>query len=82
MKTVGKTIRSFRYDLNQIFSKFSLEKTNRFKELDVIERVPEELWMKVPDIVQEAVTKTIPKKKKFKEAKWLSEQALQIAMKR
>ena len=59
-----------------------MEKTNRFKELDVIERVPEELWMKVPDIVQEAVTKTIPKKKKFKEAKWLSEQALQIAMKR
>ena len=59
-----------------------MEVTNRFKGLDLIERVPEELWMKVPDIVQEAVTKTIPKKKKFKEAKWLSEQALQIAMKR
>ena len=59
-----------------------MEVTNRFKGLDVIDRVPEELWMEVPDIVQEAVIKTIPKKKKCKKAKWLSEGALQIAMKR
>ena len=59
-----------------------MEVTNRFKGLDLIDRGPEELWMEVYDIVQEAVIKTIPKKKKFKKAKWLSEQALQIAMKR
>ena len=69
LKKMGKTTRPFRYDLNQIFSKFSLEKTNRFKELDVIERVPEELWMKVPDIVQETVIKTTLKRKKCKKAK-------------
>ena len=59
-----------------------LEVTNRFKGLDLIDRVPEELWTEVPDIVQEAVIKTIPKKKKCKKAKWLSEEALQIAEKR
>ena len=59
-----------------------MEVTNRFKELDLIDRVPEELWMEVHDIVQEAVIKTIPKKKKCKMAKWLSEEALQIAVKR
>ena len=59
-----------------------MEVTNRFKELDLIDRVPEELWTEVPDIVQEAQIKTIPKKKKCKKAKWLSEEALQIAMKR
>ena len=82
MKKVGKTTRPFRYDLNQILYDYTVEVKNRFKGLEMTDRVPEELWMKVPDIVQEAVTKTIPKKKKFKEAKWLSEQALQIAMKR
>ena len=55
---------------------------NRFKELDLVDRVPEELWTEVWDIVQEAVIKTIPKKKKYKKAKWLSEEALQIAVKR
>ena len=55
---------------------------NRFKGLNLIDKVPEELWMEVPDIVQEAVIKTIPKKKKCKKAKWLSEEALQIAVKR
>ena len=59
-----------------------MEVTNRFKGLDLIDRVPEELWMEVCDIVQEAVNKTIPKKKKFKQAKWLSEEALQRAEKR
>ena len=59
-----------------------MEVTNRFKGLDLIDRVPEELWMEVHDIIQEAVIKTIPKKKKWKKAKWLSEEALQIAMKR
>ena len=59
-----------------------MEVTNRFKGLDLIDRVPEELWTEVRDIVQEAVIKTIPKKKKYKRAKWLSEEALQIAMKR
>ena len=59
-----------------------MEVTNRFKGLDLINRVPEELWMEIHDIVQEAVIKTIPKKKKSKKAKWLSEEALQIAVKR
>ena len=59
-----------------------MEVTNRFKGLDPIDRVPDELWMEVCDIVQEAVIKTIPKKKKWKKAKWLSDQALQTAMKR
>ena len=76
MKKVGKTTRPFRYDLNQIPYDYTVEVTNRFKG------VPKELWMEVRDIVQEAVIKTIPKKKKCKEAKWLSEEALQIAVKR
>ena len=82
LKKVGKTTRPFRYDLNQIPYDYTVEATNRFKGLDLIDRVPEELWTEVHDIVQEAVIKTIPKKKKCKKAKWLSEDALQIAMKR
>ena len=82
MKKVGKTHRPFKYDLNQIHYDYTVEVTNRFKELDLIDRVPEELWTEIHDIVQEAVIKTIPKKKKCKKAKWLSEEALQIAMKR
>ena len=82
MKKVGKTTRPFRYDLNQIPYDYTVEVRNRFKGLDLIDRVPEELWMEVWDIVQEAVIKTIPKKKKSKKAKWLSEEALQIAEKR
>ena len=70
--------RSFRYDLNQIL----VEVKNRFKGLDLIDRVPEELWTEVCDTVQEAMIKTIPKKKKCKKAKWLSEEALQIVEKR
>ena len=76
MKKVEKTTRPFRYDLNQIPNDYTEEVTNRFKGLDLIDRVPEELWMEVHDIVQEAVFKTIPKKKKCKKAKWLSEEAL------
>ena len=82
MKKVGKTTRPFRYDLNQIPYDYRVEVSNRFKGLELIDRVPEELWMEVGDIIQEAVIKTIPKKKKFKEAKWFSEEALQIAVKR
>ena len=82
MKKVGKTTRPFRYDLNQIPYNYTVEVTNRFKELDLIDRVPEELWTEVHDIVQEAVIKTIPKKKKCKKAKWLYEEALQISEKR
>ena len=74
--------RRFRYDLNQILYDYTVEVRNRFKRLDLIDRVPEELWTEVRDIVQEAGIKTIPKKKKCKEAKWLSEEALQIAVKR
>ena len=70
------------YDLNQIPYDYTVEVTNRFKGLDLIDRVHEELWMEVHDIVQEAVIKTISKKKKHKKAKWLSEEALQIAEKR
>ena len=81
MKKVGKTNRPFKYDLYQIPYNYTVEVTDRFKGLDLIDRVPEELWMEVSDIVQEAVTKTIPKKKKCKKAKWLSEEALQIAEK-
>ena len=81
MKKVGETTRPFRHDLNQIPCDYTLEVTNRFQGLGLIERVLEELWMEVPDIVQEAGIKTIPKKKKFKKAKWLSEEALQIAEK-
>ena len=82
MKKVGKTTRPFRYDLNQIPYDYTVEVTNRFKGLDLIDRVPEDLWMEVCDIVQEAVIKTIPKEKKCKKAKWLSEEVLQTAMKR
>ena len=82
MKKVGKTTGPFRYDLNQIPYDYTVEMRNRFKGLDLIDRVPEELWMEVCDTVQEVVIKTIPKKKKCKKAKWLSEEALQIAEKR
>ena len=82
LKKEGKTTRPFKYDLNQIPYNYTVEVTNRFKGLDLIDRVPEELWIEVCNVVQEAVIKTIPKKKKFKKAKWLSEQALQIAEKR
>ena len=74
--------RQFRYDLNQIPYDYKVEVTNRFKGLDLIDRVPEELWMEVCDIVQETGIKTIPKKKKCKKAKWLSEETLQIAVRR
>ena len=74
MKKVGKTTRPFRYDLNQIPYGYTVEVTNRFKGLDLIDRAPEELWMVVLDTVQEAVIKTIPKKKKCKKAKWFSEE--------
>ena len=82
MKKVGKTTRSFRYDLNQIPYDYTVEVTNRFKGLDLMDRVPDELWTEVCDIVQETDIKTIAKKKKCKKAKWLSDEALQIAMKR
>ena len=82
MKKVGKTIRPFRYDLNQILYDYIVEVRNRFKGLDLIDRVPDELWTEVRDIVQETGIKTIPKKKKCKKAKCLSEDALQIAVKR
>ena len=73
MKKVGKTIRPFEYDLNQIPYDYTVEVRNRFKGLDQIDSVPDELWTEVCDIVQETGIKTIPKKKKFKKAKWLSE---------
>ena len=82
LKKVGKTTTPFRYDLNQIPYDYTVEVTNRFKGLDLVGRLPEELWTDVCRIVQEAVTKTIPKKKKCKKAKWSSEEALQIAEKR
>ena len=82
LKKVGKTTRPFRYDLNQITYDYTVEMINRFKGLDLIDRTLEELWMEVHDIVQEAGIKTIPKKKKCKKAKWLSEEALQVAEKR
>ena len=82
MKKVGKTTRPFRYDLNQIPYDYTVEVRNRFKGLDLIDRVPDELWTEVRDIVQETGIKTIPKKKKCKKAKWLSGEALQIAVKR
>ena len=82
MKKVGKTSRPVRCGLNQIPYNYTVEVRNRFKELDLIDRVPEELWMEVLDIVQEAGIKTIPKEKKCKKAKWLSEEALQIVVKR
>ena len=77
LKKVGKTTRPFRYDLNQIPYDYIVEVTSGFKGLDLIDRVPEELWTEVRDIVQEAVIKTIPKERKCKKAKWLSEEALQ-----
>ena len=83
LKKLGETTRPFRYELNQIPYSYSVEVANRMKGLDLIDRVPEELWAEVHDIVQEVMTiKTIPKRKKCKKAKWLSEDALQIAEKR
>ena len=78
---MGKTTRSFRYDLNQIPYDYTVEVTNRFKGLDLIDRVPDELWSEVRAIVQETGIKTIPMEKKCKKAKWLSGEALQIAVK-
>ena len=72
----------FRYDLNQIPYHYTVDMTNKFKELDLVDRMPEELWMEVHNIVQGAVIKTIPKKKNCKKTKWLSEESLQIAEKR
>ena len=77
LKKERKTTRPFRYDLNQILYNYTMEVTNRFKELDLIARVPEELWTEVRDIVQDTRIKTIPKKKKCKKAEWLSAEALQ-----
>ena len=82
MKKVGNTTRPVRYDLNQIPCDYTVEVRNRFNGLDLIDRVPEELWMEVCDIVHEAGIKTIPKEKNCQKAKWLSEEALQIAEKR
>ena len=82
MKKVGKTTRPFKYDLNQIPYDYTVEVTNRFKGLYLIDKVYNELWMEGHDIVQETGIKTIPKKKKCKNAKWLSQEALQIAVKR
>ena len=82
LKKVGKTTRPFRYDLNQIRYDFTVEVRNRFKGLDLIDRVLDELWMEVCDTVQETGIKTMPKKKKRKKAKRLSEEVLQIAVKR
>ena len=82
LKQVGKTTRPFRYDLNEIPYNYTVQVTNRFKGLDLIDRVPDELWMELHDIVQERGIKTIPKKKKCKKARRLSEEALQIAVKR
>ena len=82
MEKVGKTTRPFRYDLNQIPYDYTVDVRNRFKGLDLIERVPDELWTEVYDIVQETGIKTIPMEKRCKKAKWLSEKALQMAVKR
>ena len=76
LKKVGKPARPFRYDLNQIPYDYTVEVRNRFKGLDLIDRVPDELWTEVHDIVQEAGIKTIPKKKKCKKAKWIFKEAL------
>ena len=78
LKKVGKTTRPFRYDLNLIPYDYTVEVRNRFKGLDLIDRVPEELWTEVQNILQEAVIKTFSKKKKCIKVKWLSEEALQI----
>ena len=82
LKKVGETTRPFKYDLNQTPYDYTVEVTNRFEGLDLIDRVPDELWTAFHDIVQEAVIKTIPKKKKCRKEKWLSDQALQTVMKR
>ena len=82
MNKVGKTTRQFRYDLNQIPYDYTVEVRNRFKGLDLIDRVPDELWMEVCDLVQETGSKTNPKKKKCKKGNWLSEEALQITEKK
>ena len=82
MKKVGKTARPFRYDLNQIPCDYAVEVRDRLKGLDLIDRVPDELWTEVHDIVQETGIKSIPMEKKCKKAKWLSGEALQIAVKR
>ena len=82
MKKVGKITRPFRYDLNQIPYDYTVEVRNRFKGLDLIDRVPDELWTEVRDIIQKTGIKTIPMEKKCKKAKWLSEKALQMAVKR
>ena len=82
LKKVGKTTTPFRYGLNQILYDYTVEVRNRFKGLDLIDRVPDELWNEVRDIVQETGIKTIPMEKKCRKAKWLSEEALQIAVKR
>ena len=82
LKKVGKTTRPLRYDLNQICYDYAVEVRNRFKGLDLIDRIPDELWMEVCNIIQETGINTIPMEKKYKKAKWLSEEALQIAMKR
>ena len=82
LKKLEKTTRPFRYDLNQIPYNYTVEVRNRFRGLDLIERVPDELWMEVRDTVQETGIKPIPKKKKCKKAKWLSQGALQITVKR
>ncbi|KAF7237696.1 Craniofacial development protein 2 [Varanus komodoensis] len=82
LKQVGKSTRPLRYDLNHIPDEYTVEVRNRFKEFDLIDRVPEELWMEVCNIVQEVATKTVPKKKKCKKAKWLSQEALQLAEER
>ena len=79
---MGKTTSPFRYDLNQIPYDYTVEVRSRFKGLDLIDRVPDELWMEFHDILQETGIKIIPKKKKCKKARWLSGEALQIAGKR
>ena len=79
---MGKTTRPFRYDLNQIPYDYTVEVRNRFKGLDLIDKVPDELWTEVRDTVEETASKTIPMEKKCKTAKWLSEEALQISVKR
>ena len=79
---MGKTTRPARYNFNQIPYEYAVEVTNRFKRLDTVNSVPEELWTEVHNIVQEAANKTIPKKKKSKKAKWLSEESLQVAEER
>jgi len=80
LKKVGETNRQFKYNLNQIPYDYTGEVRNRVKGLDLVDRVPEVLWMEVHDVVQEAGIKTIPKEKKCKKAKWLSEEVLQIAV--